>query len=156
MIYVLIQGVSVFKNTGTHYYRKKVYTVMRTSYVSHYRRIVPEILDILKFRSNNEVHQPVIKALSLIRKYCTIGSYYIPDTEVIPIDGVIKPGMKETIIDKDDKGHERINRINYEIVTLQSLRDKLRCKEIWVLGADRYRGSGHKATKFLTFSDFTI
>ncbi|MEN8906986.1 MAG: Tn3 family transposase [Clostridiales bacterium] len=130
--------VKEFKNTGTHY-RKKVYTVMRTSYASHYRRIVPEMLDILKFRSNNEVHQPVIKALSLIRKYCTIGSYYIPDTEVIPIDGVIKPGMKETIIDKDDKGHERINRINYEIVTLQSLRDKLRCKEIWVLGADRYR-----------------
>lgn len=29
--------------------------------------------------------------------------------------------------------------INYEIVSLQALRDKLRCKEIWVVGADRYR-----------------
>ena len=47
--------------------------------------------------------------------------------------------MRSTIIEKDDQGVEHINRINYEIVTLQALRDKLRCKEIWVLGADRYR-----------------
>jgi hypothetical protein len=29
--------------------------------------------------------------------------------------------------------------INYEIAVLQALRDRLRCKEIWVVGADRYR-----------------
>lgn len=29
--------------------------------------------------------------------------------------------------------------MNYEIAILQSLKDKLRCKEIWVVGADRYR-----------------
>lgn len=39
----------------------------------------------------------------------------------------------------EEKGQERINRMNYEIVVLQALRDKLRCKEIWVVGADRYR-----------------
>jgi hypothetical protein len=33
----------------------------------------------------------------------------------------------------------RINRIAYEICALQALRDKLRCKEIWVEGALRYR-----------------
>ena len=49
------------------------------------------------------------------------------------------PGMKELVLEKDDKEQERINRINYEIVTLQALRDKLRCKEIWVVGANRYR-----------------
>jgi TnpA family transposase len=135
---ILKSLIKEFKNTGTNY-KKKVYTVMRSSYANHYRRIVPEILDILQFRSNNEIHQPVIKALKIIKKYCAIGSYYIPDTETIPIEGVIKPGMKDTIIDKDDKEQERINRINYEIVVLQSLRDKLRCKEIWVIGAERYR-----------------
>jgi TnpA family transposase len=129
--------VKEFKNTGTQY-RQKVYTVMRASYSHHYRRMVPEILDTLQFRSNNEVHQPVIKALELIKKYYNIGSHYIPETENTPIDGVIKPSMKETVFE-DDKGKERINRINYEIVALQSLREKLRCKEIWVVGADRYR-----------------
>ncbi|WP_053325127.1 hypothetical protein [Paenibacillus peoriae] len=29
--------------------------------------------------------------------------------------------------------------MNYEISVLQALRDKLRCKEIWAVGANRYR-----------------
>ena len=39
--------------------------------------------------------------------------------------------------DKDDK--DRVNRINYEICVLQALRERLRSKEIWVVGADRFR-----------------
>lgn len=135
---VLKALVKEFKSTGAQY-RQKVYTVMRASYANHYRRMVPEILNTLQFCSNNEVHQPIIKALEIIKKYYTIGSHYISENENLPIDGVIKPSMKETVIEKDDKGQERINRMNYEIVALQSLRDKLRCKEIWVVGADRYR-----------------
>lgn len=130
--------VKELKNTGSAY-RQKVYTIMRASYASHYRRMVPEILDIIEFRSNNEIYQPIIEALGIIKKYYTIGTHYFSDTEDIPVEGVIKPVMRDAVIEKDDKGQERINRMNYEIVTLQSLRDKLRCKEIWVVGADRYR-----------------
>ena len=43
------------------------------------------------------------------------------------------------MIEDAHDGRERINRINYEIAVLQALRDRLRCKEIWVVGADRYR-----------------
>jgi TnpA family transposase len=130
--------VKEFKNTGSAY-KQKVYTVMRASYGTHYRRMVPEILNTLHFCSNNDVHRPVIKALELIKRYTQFASHYFADGEDIPIDGVIKPSMKESVMEKDDKGQERINRVNYEIVTLQSLRDKLRCKEIWVSGASRYR-----------------
>jgi TnpA family transposase len=130
--------VKEFKNTGSAY-KQKVYTVMRASYGNHYRRMVPEILNTLEFRSNNEIHQPIIKALEIIKKYYNVGTHYFSDTEYIPIDGVIKSVMNDAVIEKDDLGKERINRINYEIVTLQSLRDKLRCKEIWVVGANRYR-----------------
>lgn len=42
-------------------------------------------------------------------------------------------------IEKDAQDQECINRMNYEIVSLQSLREKQRCKEIWVVGANRYR-----------------
>jgi hypothetical protein len=112
---------------------------MRSSYASHYRRMVPELLNVLEFRSNNEIHQPVIKALKLINQYYDIGTHYFLETCEIPIDGVIKPSMLEAVVEKDEKGQERINRINYEIVALQTLRDKLRCKEIWVVGANRYR-----------------
>lgn len=60
--------VKEFKHTGPAY-REKIHTVIRASYGSHYRRIVPEILSILDFRSNNDVHRPVIRALDLIKKY---------------------------------------------------------------------------------------
>ncbi len=46
---------------------------------------------------------------------------------------------REIVVEKDEKGRERINRMNYEISALQALRDKLPCKEIWVAGANRYR-----------------
>ena len=36
-------------------------------------------------------------------------------------------------------GGQRVNRINYEICVLQTLRERLRCKEVWVAGAVRFR-----------------
>jgi TnpA family transposase len=130
--------VKEYKSTGSAY-RQQVYTVMRASYSHHYRRMVPEILSTLEFCSNNDIHKPVIKALELIKKYTKSSSHYFADSENVPIEGVIRPGMKEAVMEKSDNGQERINRINYEIVTLQALRDQLRCKEIWVAGANRYR-----------------
>jgi hypothetical protein len=52
---------------------------------------------------------------------------------------VLKSGWKEILLEKDPNGQERINRINYEISVLQTLRERLCCKEIWVVGANRYR-----------------
>lgn len=130
--------IKEFKHTGPAY-REKIHTIIRASYGSHYRRMVPEILDILEFRSNNEVHQPVIRALELVKKCSDTGHHYLPLSKDIPIDGVIRTVNKEIIVEKDEKGQERINRMNYEINVLQALRDKLRCKEIWVVGANRYR-----------------
>ncbi|TCO70421.1 Tn3 family transposase [Marinisporobacter balticus] len=130
--------IKEFKNTGVAY-RKKVYTVMRGSYGNHYRRMVPGLLNTLEFCSNNDVHKPVIQALEIIQTYSFTNIHYFPSSEYMPIDGVIRPVLREAVIEKDDNGEERINRINYEIVTLQALRDKLRCKEIWVKGANKYR-----------------
>ncbi len=48
-------------------------------------------------------------------------------------------GKYNILIEQDTKGNQRINRINYEICVLQTLRERLRCKEIWVVGANRYR-----------------
>ncbi|WP_165912442.1 hypothetical protein [Effusibacillus lacus] len=72
--------VKEFKHTDPAY-REKIHTIIRTSYGSHYRRMVPEILSILDFRSNNEVHRPVIDALELIIRYANTGLHYFPVTE---------------------------------------------------------------------------
>jgi TnpA family transposase len=130
--------VKEFKASGTAY-RQKVHTVIRSSYSRHYRRLVPKLLSILEFRSNNDVHRPVIEALELLKKYALSQQRYYSPTDEVPIEGVLKSGWREILIEKDNNGNERINRINYEICVLQALRERLRCKEIWVVGANRYR-----------------
>jgi hypothetical protein len=39
----------------------------------------------------------------------------------------------------DKQGRRRVVRMVYEVATFQALRDQLRCKEIWVVGAGRWR-----------------
>jgi len=130
--------VKEYKHTGPGY-KKRIHLVIRSSYGGHYRRMVPEILGVLDFHSNNDTHRPVIDALNLIKKYANTNSRYFPPHEHVPVEGIVKSKWWDTIIEETTEGHEKINRINYEISVLQALRDKLRCKEIWVLGANRYR-----------------
>ena len=42
---------------------KRIYAVMRGSYASHYRRMLPNLLSVLEFRSNNAVWRPILEAL---------------------------------------------------------------------------------------------
>ena len=130
--------VREFKATGPAYQRE-VHTSLRSSYGSHYRRMLSPLLETLVFRSNNAVHRPVIDAIAFLKARRESKQRYFSPEEGVPIDGVVRSGWKEIILEKDKNGVERINRINYEIAVLQALRDRLRCKEIWVVGADRYR-----------------
>lgn len=134
--------VAEYKTTGT-VYRQRVHTVMRSSFASHYRRMIPTLLSVLEFRSNNDIHRPVIQALELLKKYAQSKARYYHAGEDIPINGVLKSGWKEIIFEKDPDGNERINCINYEISVLQALRERLSCKEIWVVGANRYGNPDH-------------
>ncbi len=121
-------------------FQYQVHTRLRGSYSRHYRQMLPAILKVLEFRSNNASHQPVIQALDLVRRYVSrkhLRDY--PAWESIPIDDVIRPGLQEYLVERDESGNARVNRINYEICVLQALRNGLRSKEIWVVGADRYR-----------------
>src|SRR5262249_26587383 len=130
--------VREFKSTGPAY-QKTIHTTMRTSYSSHYRRMLPPLLDALEFGSNNAEHRPVIDALEFLKARRESKQRHFSLGDGVPIDGVVRSGWKEIVLEKDKHGVERINRINYEIAVLQALRERLRCKEIWVVGADRYR-----------------
>ncbi len=130
--------IKEYKSNGPGY-KHEVHKVIRASYSSHYRRMIPKILDALPFRSNNERHQPVLNAWQFIkRNQNSSHTFFQVDTDV-PIEGVIPPKWMEVVVERSKKGNEKINRINYEICVLQALREKLRCKEIWVEGADKFR-----------------
>jgi hypothetical protein len=45
----------------------------------------------------------------------------------------------DAVVEKDAAGRDRINRVTYEVAVLEAVREQLRCKEIWVVGANRYR-----------------
>lgn len=126
-----------YKSSGLAY-QKQVHKILRSSYSNHYRRMLPKILDALTFCSNNTQHRPVLDALDWLKSNQANSQRYINLDDSIPVDGVIQSKWREVVIE-DNQGEKRINRINYEICVLQALRKRLRCKEIWVIDADRYR-----------------
>lgn len=114
------------------FYNEQVELVIRNSYKSHYRRMVPPILEVLKFCCNNQHHRPVIDAITIL-KSLNFGQRVLR-TDILPISGIVPKSLRSLLI-KDGK----INRISYEICVLRALRNALRCREIWVEGAWRYR-----------------
>lgn len=120
-------------------YRQQVLAAMRRSYQNHVRRMVPPIQEALEFESNNTVHRPVLEALEVIKTYIQRRSPYYPADVDIPLAGVVPPHLRDWVVKSNDEGEVKINRINYEICVLQSLRTQVRCKEIWVPGADKHR-----------------
>lgn len=113
-------------------YQRQIQTLMRDSYRSHYRRMVPQILAALKFRSNNQYHQPVITALEYLKGVLDSAQRYLAANSV-PLATIVPEDLLPLVVEDG-----RINRIHYEVCVLQALRERLRCKEIWIEGAKRY------------------
>lgn len=111
----------------------RIQTVMRGSYANHYRRMLPPLLSVLEFRSNNETWRPILDALALVSHLNEEGRRFAP--VVLASEGSIPPKWRKTVIDE----HGRLNVISYELCVLTQLRERIRAKEIWIAGADRYR-----------------
>jgi len=115
----------------------RVHRKVRRSYAQHYRRILPVILKSLTFRSNNLNWRPLLDAIEILTKDTGKKPQYFSLDEV-PLEGVVRPKWHDIVIETGPDGQQRINRLNYEICVLQSLRERLRTKEVWIEGAARY------------------
>lgn len=120
-------------------YQARLQAKMRASYGLHYRRMVPRILNALEFGCNNTQHRPVMKALDRLKSTMDAAQRTYELDAAIPIAGVVPEAWQDAILTIDRQGHECIDRISYEVCVLRTLREKLRCKEIWVEGGNRYR-----------------
>jgi len=120
-------------------YRHHVYTILRASYSGHYRRMLPPLLEALDFRANAATHRPVLTALALLKAHRDSRQRYFPVDGTIPIAGIIPAQWEDLVLEQEANSPRRVNRINYEICVLHALREGLRCKAIWVVGADRFR-----------------
>jgi len=113
--------------------------VFRASYSNHYRTGLLKLLATLEFRSNNTAHRPVLDGLGLILRYAEAKTTYYPPGEHVVLDGVVRPEWMEFVLATDKRGRTRVVRHVYECCVLIALRERLRCKEIWVPGADTWR-----------------
>ncbi|SRR5579875_259420 len=94
--------VQEYKTKGG--YHQQVYLCMRSSYRNHYRRMVPLLVNMLDIHSSNSMHQPVIRALELIKQYVDTSGIWYPAEEDVPIEGVIRPMWEPVVLEKDKDG----------------------------------------------------
>jgi hypothetical protein len=94
-------------------------------------------LEALEFRSSNAAHQPVIDALALLQRYAgRPGAQRFYDrVERVPLAGVVPTAWQDAVVDE----HGKVERIPYELCVLKALREGLRRREVWVVGATRWR-----------------
>ena len=58
-------------------------------------------------------------------------------SEHVPLNGVVDDEWRNFVREEEEGG--AINRISYEWCVRTALREKVRCKEVWVKGAHRFR-----------------
>ncbi len=134
---ILQDLITEFETTGSYDYQVK--SKMRRSYGNHYRQMLPALLEALSFHSNNEAHKPLIQAIELLKDHTHHKKTHYPDAEKVPLEGVVPPSWYDLVVHKTKRGQVHINCISYELCVLRGLREKVRCKEVWVTGANRYR-----------------
>jgi hypothetical protein len=137
----LVTLLHEYKAKGSSY-RQHKQRVFKASYTNHYRTGLIQIIEALEFGSTNTVHAPMMQALALIKRYKAeagnrIKCYALGET--VPVEGIIPAELVDLLYRADSRRRLRILRSVYECGVFQTLREKLRCKEIWVHGADRWR-----------------
>lgn len=115
----------------------RVRTVLRASYSNHYRRGLPKLLAALTFRCNNTAYRPIMDALELLARYADRPGQprYYAAAEQVPVEGVVPTAWRDAVIDEQG----RVARIPYELCVLAALREALRRREVWVVGAGKWR-----------------
>jgi TnpA family transposase len=117
-------------------FKARVQTVLHASYSRHYRRMLPRLLAALEFRCNNSAYRPVTDALALLQRYADRDRVRTYDpAEHVPLDSVVPAAWRDAVLDE----HGRVQRVPYELCTLGALRDAIRRREVWIVGARRWR-----------------
>jgi len=124
-------------NANDRAFAQRVRTVLHSSYSGYYRRMLPRLLAALDVGCNNTAYRPVMDALDLLARYAArpARDQVYPVGERVPIEGVVPREWRDAVIDE----HGRVQRVGYELCVLRSLRDAIRRREIYVLGANRWR-----------------
>ena len=152
------------KNKGNRWYQSQVNLKVHSLYSHAHRKVLLQLLNAFTFKTNNPEGRDLLDAIAFIKKHQDSTDTYYPDTAPVPIDKVIPASWKSMVFETGDvpvataavddaiksdvismndtekpASLLKIHRFNYEVAVLECLREKLRCKLIWIEGAYRYR-----------------
>lgn len=145
---ILKDIVNDMKHSGNKWYQGQVNQKVHSLYSHAHRKMILELLDVLTFHASTADGREFLKAIDFVMRHKDLTDTWYPDEKVVPITDTLPAEWKSMVIetvatssdDADSKNKSRqIHRMNYEIAILEMLRDKLRCKSIWIEGAYRYR-----------------
>lgn len=102
-----------------------------------YRQMVAPLLQCLCFRASSPKQASLLKGLELIQKHAASKQTFLPAKVAIPKDLLTKPWR--AIVEKDTEKGVRYSRTALELCVLSKLEKALKCKEVWVQGAYRFR-----------------
>jgi hypothetical protein len=116
-------------------FKERLHAKMRRSYTHYYRRLLPLILNALAFRSDSLHLKPLLAAIQLLQASAELPSTEPYPTETaVPMDGVLSAEWQDAVMVARKQGEPEIDRASYELGVLRTVREKLRCKELWVVG----------------------
>jgi hypothetical protein len=82
-------------------FRRRVRTLLSSSYSSYYRPMLPKLPAPLEFRCNNTAFRPVMDGLELLRSYAgRERARWYDVAERVPIDGVVPAGWRDAVVDE--------------------------------------------------------
>lgn len=153
--------VKELKTKGNRWYQSQVNTKVHSLYSHAHRNALLQLLNAFTFKANCTEGRALLDAIHFIKKNQDLSDPYYPDTSMVPVAEVIPQEWKSMVFEtadlpvtaspSEEAGVDstkftdkkanliKINRIYYEVAVLESLREKLRCKLIWIEGAYRYR-----------------
>ncbi|MEO0373919.1 MAG: Tn3 family transposase [Cyanobacteria bacterium P01_A01_bin.17] len=118
----------------------RLFERLRSAYTHYYRRLLPLILTSIEFCSDNAALKPLLAAIELLKSYADKPRQESYGEKIeVPMEGVLSADWQTAAMTTDTNGNPKIDRATYELGVLRTVREKLRCKELWVVGAKRYR-----------------
>lgn len=147
--------VKELKSKGNRWYQSQVNTKVHSLYSHAHRKALLQLLNAFTFKANGAEGRALLDAISFVKQHQDLTDTYYPDADLVPTTNAIPSEWKSMVFEPVDlpgmvaisndaegekkTGHVKIHRYHYEVAVLESLREKLRCKLIWIEGAYRYR-----------------
>jgi len=118
-------------------FKENVRRALHRAYSGHYRQILPNLLNSLEFHTTTQ-HQPIMQALKVMKAHLERKGTTYPKGIQVPFTGIVPSDWMPHVVEGTGEA-TKVIRTAYEICALKALREKLRCREIWVVGSRRYR-----------------